>query len=124
MKRKTTPLAYGRARILTQAFRIQSPYLTILPVFNTRIIWGQNVVKTNFRILAKQEQTQSGHLPIRCCFATSEATRLLDIFVGISLKSDFPRPWFCDLKYLRGKNRLTKKNYIFVFLLCKMLSHM
>lgn len=81
MERKTTYLAYGRARILTQAVRIQSAHLTILPVYSTRIIWGQNIVKTNFRILAKQEKTQSGHLPIRCCFATSEATRLLDIFL-------------------------------------------
>lgn len=77
-----TQPAYRRMRIPTQAGRTHSHFLhhlTILPLYNTRITWEHNTVKTKFRIPAKQKKTQSNHLQIRCCFAAFETTSLLDI---------------------------------------------
>ena len=84
MESTITQPAYGRVRIPTQAGRTRSHFLhhltIILLLYNTGITRQQNIVKTKFRILANQK-TQSCHLQIRCCFAASETTRLLDIFL-------------------------------------------
>lgn len=93
MYSKIIQVAYGRAGIQIQAGRIHHPYSS--QPHSAASLKHKDCVRPEycemFRILANHKKTQSGHLPITCCLAVSDAKSSSHLFIGISLKSSFLR---------------------------------